>query len=199
MSFTLSPAPWPAPAPQAPASARRFGVPVTLVGPDGPESGWQWLMKRNCSLAPGQLLRVYLSMCVVSLAIAVGFYLQGASFVLYFAGFELLLLGIALLVYGRHAADQESITLVGRRVEVIQWQGSREHRAEFRAEWLVVEPSAGQGSLLDLSAQGQRVRVGRFLRPDQRAAFAQELRQALRRARLYLSPEPSGSETKYAR
>lgn len=199
MSFTLSPAPWPAPAPQAPASARQFGAPVTLAGPDGPEFGWQWLMKRNCSLAPGQLLRVYLSLCLVSLAIAVGFYLQGASFVLYFAGFELFLLGLALLVYARHAADQESITLVGRRVEVVQWHGSRERRAEFPAEWLAVEPSAGQGSLLELSAHGQRVRVGRFVRPHQRAALAQELRQALRRACLYLTPEPSGSETKYAR
>lgn len=199
MSFTLSPAPWPAPAPAATAASRKFGRPVTVSGPDGAESGWQWLMKRNCSLAPGQLLRVYLSMCLVSMAIAVGFHLQGATFVMYFAGFELLLLGLALLVYARHAADQESITLVGRRVEVVQCHGSQELRAQFRAEWLAVEPSGGQGSLLELSAQGQRVRVGRFLRPDQRAAFAQELRQALRRASSYLSPENPVSETQYAR
>ena len=199
MSFTLSPAPWPAPASQAQGSARKFGGPGSVAVPDGREAGWLWLMKRNCSLAPGQLLRVYLSMCVVSTVIAVGFYLQGASFVLYFAGFELLLLGVALLVYARHAADRESITLVGRRVDVLQCHGSREVHAEFRAEWLAVEPSAGQGSLLELSAQGQRVRIGRFLRPDQRAAFAHELRQALRRACLHLSPESTDSETKYAR
>ena len=33
-----------------------------------------------------------------------------------------------------------------------------------------------------LSGQGQSMLVGRFLRPELRAAFAQELRRALRRA-----------------
>ena len=45
------------------------------------------------------------------------------------------------------------------------------------------DPVTGDGSLVELSGQGQRVRIGRFLRPEMRAAFAQELRLALRTAR----------------
>jgi uncharacterized membrane protein len=62
-------------------------------------------------------------------------------------------------------------------------------RTDFSAEWLNVEPAAGQGSLVQLSGRGQHVRVGRFLRPELRGAFARELRLALRRA-----PAQAGTE-----
>ena len=165
-------------------------------GADGVHFAEQWLMKRNCSLTPAQMMAVYLVLCCVSLGIALAFFAQGASFILAFAGLELLLVGAALLVYARHAGDRESITLVGRRVEVEQHDGHAMARAEFRAEWLVVEPSGGQGSLIELSGQGQKIRVGRFLRPDLRAALAQEVRRSLRRACLQVAPSHSGNEPK---
>lgn len=141
---------------------------------------------------------VYLSLCAVSLAVGVMFLLQGAPYVLGFAGAELLAVGMALVVYARHAADRETLTLRGRSLEVEQFDGGERNHAEFRAEWLVVEPSAGQGSLIELSGQGYSVRVGRFLRPELRAAFARELRLALRRARFMTTAEPAASESKHA-
>jgi uncharacterized membrane protein len=62
----------------------------------------------------------------------------------------------------------------------------------FRAQWVRVEPTAGEGSLVELSGQGHRVRVGRFLRPELRAAFARELRACLRGA-TPAAPNPSVS------
>jgi uncharacterized membrane protein len=141
-------------------------------------------MKRNCSIAPARLGLVYLGICLVSLIIAIGFASQGAPYVLAFAGLELALLGLAFVLHGRHAADRETVTLVDGAVEVECLNGRLGTRVGFRAEWLAVEPAAGQGSLIELSGQGQRVQVGRFLRPELRAAFAQELRQALKRLRL---------------
>jgi uncharacterized membrane protein len=47
---------------------------------------------------------------------------------------------------------------------------------------------------VQISERGKTVRVGRFLRPELRAAFAQELRLELRRA-ARLTPHP-GTETK---
>ena len=130
-----------------------------------------------------------MSLCAVSLVVGLGFWFQGAPYVLAFAGIELLLVGLALLVYARHAADRETVTLASGAVEVEQCYGRSVERAAFRAEWLCVEPAQAQGSLVELAGQGRRVRIGRFLRPELRAAFAQELRGALRRAQAGLPLE----------
>ena len=69
----------------------------------------QWLLKRNCALAPRQLLTFYASLCAASLAIAGVFWSHGAVLVMPFAGIEMLGVGSALLLYARHAADSELI------------------------------------------------------------------------------------------
>lgn len=193
MSTALAPSPWPAPA-AAGVAGWRFGRLVDLPGRDGPRLALQWVLKRNCSITPRQTVAAYLALCAVSLSIALGFLAHGAPFVLVFAGVELLLVGVALYVYARHAADRETITLADHEVEVEQCFGRQVQRAAFRAEWLCVEPAKAQGSLVELAGQGQRVRVGRFLRPELRAAFAQEVRRALRRAQAGLPPQESELE-----
>lgn len=140
-----------------------------------------WLLKRNCSMAPRQLLAIYLSLCVLSCAIGGFFWTQGAPFVLPFAWAELLAVGFALLVYARHAADNEAIHLEPGRLTVACTSGSRVDRAEFAPSWVRVEPEHGDGSLIELSGQGQRIAVGRFVRPELRRQLADELRWALRR------------------
>lgn len=182
MTATLLSSSWPA----SPAVAGdwRFGRVVLLAAPAGGAgagTALQWVLKRNCSITPRQLGAVYLSLCAVSLLIAAGFWWHGAPAVTIFAGVELLLVGLALLVYARHAGDREVLTLHGRTLQVECSRGSRTETADFQTDWLAVEPSAGQGSLVELSGRGQSLRVGRFLRPEVRAAFAQELRRAVRR------------------
>lgn len=182
MSVTLATAAWPLPHAVRSTGPWVFGREVALA--EGADAPWalQWLLKRNCSITPGQLGAVYLSLCVVSLLIGGFFFMQGAPVVLAFAGLELLLVGLALMFFARHAGDRETLTLVGRSLQVEQCIGSRVERTQFAADWLHVEPAGGQGSLVQLSGKGQRVRVGRFLRPELRGAFARELRHALRRA-----------------
>lgn len=178
MTATFAPSPWPVPPGASRSGPWLFGREVVLAG----LPALQWLLRRNCSIAPRQLGMVYLSLCGVSLLIGSFFFVQGAPFVLAFAGLELAAIGVTLLAFARHAGDREILTLVGRSLQIEQCFGSRVERAQFVADWLRVEPAAGQGSLIELSGGGQRLRVGRLLRPDQRGAFARELRQALRRA-----------------
>ena len=140
----------------------------------------QWVLRRNCSITPGQLGGFYLSMCAVSLLIALGFAWHGAPVVLYFAGIELLVLAAALLVYARHATDADTLTLAGQDLTVEQSSGNACTATRFKTPWLSVEPLHGDGSLIELSGQGQVVRIGRFLRPEARTEFARELRCALR-------------------
>ena len=181
MTATFAPRPWPAS--QAPLRGTPwvFGREIVLRSLPGAPRALQWLQRRNCSITPRQLGLVYASLCSVSLLIGAFFFIQGAPLVLAFTGLELLAVGLALLVFARHAGDRETLTLVGQRLEVEQCIGTRVARTDFAAEWLNVEPAAGQGSLVELSGRGQLVRVGRFLRPELRGAFARELRHALRR------------------
>ena len=96
------------------------------------------------------------------------------------AGAELLALGAAFWICSRHAGDAETLTLAERELSVEHRFGRGVESAAFRAEWVRVEPVHGEGSLVEITGQGHRMRVGRYLRPELRMALAQELRQALR-------------------
>ena len=141
-----------------------------------------WFLKRNCSVTPAQLGWLYASLCVVSLGIGTFFWLQGALLILPFAWLELAAVGFAFLVYARHAADGEHITLQGKRLVVELENAGRLERVEFNREWVRVEPDAAERSLIELSGNGRRTVIGRYVRPELRPALAQELRRALREA-----------------
>ncbi len=161
-------------------AAAPFGRQLLELGLPGRPAAVRWLLRRNCSLSPRHLGTVYLSLCLVSLVIGGFFLVLGAPWVLFFAGVELFALGGALLVFARHATDREQLTLVGQSLQVEQHYGSQVQLTDWVADRVTVEPVGGQGSLVKLSFRGQTLHVGRFLRPELRAAFAQELRQALR-------------------
>ena len=184
MTATVAPPPWPA---QALATPWRLGRPWLADGAtaSGPSHPWdlQWDLRRPCSLTPRQLGSGYLAACALSTLIALGFSLNGAPVVLLFSALELTILGGCLLLFARHARDGETLTLVGQDFRVDQACGPSTDSIHFRAEWVSVEPSHGDGSLIELSGQGQRVVVGRFIRPELRMDLARELRQALRMAR----------------
>jgi len=163
---------------------------ATIGSSDVSESAYQfaqvsgpsihWRLKRNCSVTPAQLGVAYGLLCTVSLGIGLFFWFQGAVFVLGFAGLELLVVGLAFLVYARHATDGELISLHGNRLVVERETAGRCQRVEFDGPWVRIEPSADEQSLIELSGRGRRIEIGRFVRPEQRAALAGEIRQALR-------------------
>lgn len=145
------------------------------------EHAVQWLLKRNCSTTPRQMMGFYTSLCLVSVAVGAFFWIQGAKLVMPFASLEILAVGAALLVYSRHATDSERIRLQPGRLTVERVFGRRVERAEFAPAWVRIEPEHGDRSLIELSGQGQRIAVGRFVRPELRRQLAEELRWALRR------------------
>ncbi len=145
------------------------------------EASVQWVLKRNCSITPRQMLWFFGSLCLVSLAIGTFFWQQGATLVMPFAWLELMAVAAALFVYTRHATDSEHIELQPGRLIVQHACGRQVHRVEFVPAWVRVEPESGDGSLVELSGQGLRICVGRFVRPELRRQLAEELRWALRR------------------
>jgi len=141
---------------------------------------FHWFLRRNCSVTPSQLWWLYASLCLVSLGIGAGFWLHGAPLVLPFAWLELAAVGVAFLLYARHATDGERIALQEGRLVVELENGGHYERTEFLRHQVRVEPEAGDRSLIEVSGQGRTVKVGRYLRPELRAALARELRMALR-------------------
>ena len=141
-----------------------------------------WFLGRNCSVTPAQLGWLYASLCVVTLGIGTFFWFQGALLILPFAWLELAAVGAAFLLYARHAADREHILLSGRRLVVELEHAGRLQRAEFNRDWVRVEPAVDDRSLIEVSGQGRRVIVGRYLRPELRPQLAREIRKALREA-----------------
>jgi len=137
-------------------------------------------MARNSSFLPGCLLGVFVALAAVALGIGAAFWWLGAPAVLPLAGAESLLVGAAFWVCSRHAGDAETITLAERELKIEHRFGRVVDRAAFRAEWVRVEPVHGEGSLVEITGQGQRMHVGRYLRPELRTTLARELRQALR-------------------
>ncbi|WKB52062.1 DUF2244 domain-containing protein [Eleftheria terrae] len=168
MATAASPVPLPGPA--------RLGSVVRQ------DDAWEveWVLKRNCSMSPRQLLAVFGSLCAVSLGIASFFWAQGAGWVMPFAWAEVIALGVALRVYARHAGDRERIALKAGCLRIEREDGRRTECFEFIPAWVRIEPRQHTGDLIAVWGRGQRIEIGRHLRPDQRSRLAEELRSALR-------------------
>lgn len=142
----------------------------------------QWLLRRNCSASPAQLLGMFASLCMLSLLVSLYFWIQGASLIMPFALIELVVVAIAFTFYARHATDGEKISLQGAEL-IVEWDhAGRCVRSAFKRDWVRVEPQTADGSLIELSGQGRRIQIGRYVRPEHRVVLAREIRTALRSA-----------------
>ena len=133
-------------------------------------------------MTPAQLASVYGLLCLMSLSIGLFFWSYGAPMVLGFAGLDLLAVGVAFLMYARHATDGEWISLQGASLVVEQETAGRRERTEFDRQWVRIEPKAGRDGLIAVSSRVQTIEVGRFLRPEMRRLLAGEINRALRAA-----------------
>jgi uncharacterized membrane protein len=142
----------------------------------GPAPGFSVLLKRNCSISPAALARVFAFLVAVILGIGIGFAAAGAWLVLPFAGVEVALLAAAFLTNGRHAADYERIERTGERLTVeISSAGRTERREMLVRETRVRVARQGDTARVWLSANGREHEVGRHLQAQGRLELAAEL------------------------
>jgi uncharacterized membrane protein len=141
----------------------------------------EWTLRRNCSLSPRQAARAYAILCIGSLAVALGFLVHGIWFVLGFSLLELALVGLAMLVYARHATDHERIALSESGLLVTCVQAEKRELVRLDPLWTrVVVPDERPRTLIQLESRGVKVEIGRFVDDSRRRQVASELRQALR-------------------
>ncbi len=140
----------------------------------------EWSLKRNLALTSASTLRLLLWLCLISATVGALLWSVGFGQLVPYALLQLLVVGLALGLYARHAADAERLYLQGERLVVEHRHAGRLIRAEFRRSRVRVEPSAGDPSLIEVSEPGRSVAVGRYLPVHDRAALAREIRMALR-------------------
>ena len=139
-----------------------------------------WHMKRNCSFTPRQVGYFYLSMFVFSSLIATYFLVQGVWMILLFTIIELTALGVALLIYARHALDYESIAINGSVVIVEKNIGGKVERHEFNSKWMQLKQEEYGKRLIRIEQSNQELPIGIFVPVDARPQFYQDLRQQIR-------------------
>jgi uncharacterized membrane protein len=138
------------------------------------ESHFSRTLKRNCSISPSGLAKVFAALALVVLALGAGFAAAGAWLVLPFAGLEVLLLGVAFTLYARHAADYERLELDAGRLRVEVADGARIARYELNGARVSME----EGRVMVRDAREQ-LEVGRHLGAEARAELAAELKKRL--------------------
>ena len=146
----------------------------------------EWVLKRNCSITPRQLWFAYAAICTGSGLVALWFALRGAWYVLVFAVIELGAVGLAFLVFGRHATDRERVVLESGKLLVEVVEADRTRSLTLNARSARVDAPIGGGLVL-IRCPGAVVEVGKFVVGAQRRQFARELEQALRESRLAAS------------
>jgi uncharacterized membrane protein len=140
----------------------------------------EWLLQRNCSLTPRQVGRAYALLCAMSLTVALAFFLRGIWIVLAFALLELGCVGLALLIYSRHALDRERIALFDGCLLVESIRAEVKSQARLDPLWTrVIAPDEARHTLIGLESRGVRVEVGRYVSEARRRQVARELRHAL--------------------
>jgi uncharacterized membrane protein len=141
----------------------------------------EWLLKRNCSISPRQLMLAYSGLCIVSLGVAVAFTLRGAWYVLGFSILELAIVACALLYYARHATDSERIVLRGDWLLVELNQGGKTGSVTLARRGIRLAQTPAQRGLICLQSPGTgaEVEVGRYLTTRKRHELLLELRHEL--------------------
>lgn len=157
--------------------------PAETAGQDhGDAHQTRWVFKRNCSLAPRQLLMWYVAICGLTLVVATGFAIAGFWIVLPFAGLELLLVGIAFVVYARHAADFEMIEVAPKQLTLVFADGPKRTEFALVPQWVRLDYNGRYRSPLMISHKGQQLRIGKFIAEKDKPLLHKELRAALARA-----------------
>lgn len=140
-----------------------------------------WVLKRNCSMAPRELALAYGVLCLLSVSVAVAFAVRGLWFVPLFSLLEMSAVTLALLHYARHATDYEHIALLEGCLLIEQVRAGRCQQTRLDPYWTSIAGPRRPRDLISLESKGVTVAVGRFVGEATRRRVAAELGAHLRR------------------
>ena len=144
------------------------------------------VLKPSPPLSARTLGTILIVVTAINVAFAVSFVLRGAWPIAPFLGLDVALLAWAFRQSRIAAEREEHVTLTPAVLRVLRRPAPKgPNEIAFNPYWVRVEMDdpPEHGSQLTLWSHGKGVRIGSFLAPTERVAFAERLRAALRRAK----------------
>ena len=141
--------------------------------------GYEFYLKRNCSISPIQLAIIFIALGIISIFIGTIFFLLGASFILPFSFLEVFALAAAYFYNALHANDYERLR-VGRKNIYFESKFGLKHSEENFLKSLARILPSENNNLINLS-QGQRnIHFGKHIHTSLRSLLEIEIKQALK-------------------
>lgn len=142
----------------------------------------------NRSLSREGMIIFFIAIFVVSVLLAVRFFILGAWIVLPFTLLEMLILGISWYMYERSSRCWQRIVVNSKEVQVSNLQGSNTLQDwMFNAYWVSVvfkpDPRKWYPSKLFIKSHTEKIRIGKCLTEDDRKALAEDLKNSLEMSR----------------
>jgi len=144
------------------------------------------VLRPSPPLSPRILCAILALVALANIGIALYFVLRGAWPIAPFLGGDVVLLAWAFRASLSAARRAEHVTLTRSALRIVRCFACGDRQEiRFNPYWvrLHIDEPWDHWSQLTLTSHGRAVRIGAFLAPDLRAAFAQTLKSALRLAR----------------
>ena len=143
-----------------------------------------YVVMPNQAMAWKVIVRCYLAISLLTLAIGMGFYLNGLTLILPFSGLEVIALGLALYFTARQSGERELITISTDLIAIERGHEKPVSKNEFQRAWstIVLERPAHHWypRRLFIRSHGVQVEIGAFLNEQERQGLAEELQRAIR-------------------
>jgi uncharacterized membrane protein len=141
----------------------------------GDGSTWRWHLKRNISMAPSQIARIFGVLGLVTLLIGSAFYWFGAHYILPFSMVEIAALLIAFIYNAIHANDYETLILSDNFVHIEIKLGFQTKQVEMARYLTSVGTDSLKNELIELRQGQQSTYFGQFIHANLRPLLAQQI------------------------
>jgi uncharacterized membrane protein len=156
---------------------------ITCLGDSG-ETKKGFVVMPNKAMPWHQLVWIYSVIASFTIGVALGFFFQGLTLVLPFAGLEVVALGAALYISAWRGGVKEVISVTGDKIRIEIGHDSPEQRHELKRAWAQVvlqRPwNSWYPSRLFIRSHGRQVEIGRFLNESERQGLAKELQKLIK-------------------
>ena len=129
------------------------------------------------------IMMIYLLISGVTISIAFGFFTQGLTLILPFAGLELLALGVVLYISAWRSNIKEVVNVTEEKIRIEIGRNGPEKTYELDKTWakVVLERSWNNWypSRLLLRSHGGQIEIGKFLNEQERQCLGAELKKVI--------------------